>query len=104
MVAVADPVRIGGKLRITQQFFAASKLTEPFKLLVVVCGHDDKAVGGLEGLVGHGVWMRCAEPLWHLSVGQVIEALVVEPGYLNVQKSEVDILAFAVGIPMPERR
>ena len=75
-VAVADALWVGGEPGIVQQLLASGQFQKTLELFVVVGGQDDESVGGLEGLVGNGVGMRCPQAFGHLAAGKVVEALV----------------------------
>src|SRR3546814_14274878 len=73
----------------------AGESAEAGELAVVADRQDEVAVGTGHHLVGHDVGMLAALALGDLAGGQVVEALVGEPGDLGVEQAEVDALAEA---------
>ena len=57
-----------------------------------------------ERLVGHDVGVLVAQAARHLAGEQVVGALVDQPGDLGVEQGDVDLLALAGGVAVPQGR
>ncbi len=101
--AVLQTERVGGEARIGRKRRRAGTLAEPAELRVVVRAQDHVAIARREHLVRHGVGMRGAPAPRHRAREQVVQADVVEPAHLDVQQRDVDVLAVAGAIAVPER-
>ena len=62
-------------------------------LPVVAGGDDQRAVGGLEHLIGHEIGMRVAHAARRMSGDEIVQRLIGEHADLGVEQRHVDLAA-----------
>ena len=100
---VAHAIGIAQEPGIVRERRQAQHVAQPLVLTVVSGGHDDAAVAGAEGLVGHDARVPVADARRDLARHQVVHRLVREVGHLNVEQREVDVLATPGGVARLQR-
>mmetsp|Transcript_23836 Transcript_23836/g.43098 ORF Transcript_23836/g.43098 Transcript_23836/m.43098 type:complete len:334 (-) Transcript_23836:562-1563(-) len=102
--AVVDPIKVGRIAWIRPQPGCPDGITKAHELAVVSDRDQDVPIAGLERVIGHDVGMRVAAPIGHLTAGQKVTALVDQPCHLRVHEAQVDMLALARCIAVPQSR
>ena len=103
-VPVPHPKRVGREQGIAEELRRFGNRAEALELAVVVGGDDDESVEGREHLVGYRVGVGGAQTHGNPAANEVVGRDIGEPRHLDVEQSEVHVLAFPGEVAVAHRR